>query len=151
MASPCRSTSPSTEADYDILTPTGSVPETAKEPSEHMEFCMLLTELERWAPIVEHLNNDEVAQLSEFFCQKAHDLADYPPAGIVDQQFETLERLTKLRHGPLGTRTTGVLETSPNPSVNRTIKAFIETLNATINLRLGALSGKDPLHGYKVC
>jgi len=106
-----------------------------KELSEHEGVCMHLAELERWAPIVGRLRDHEVAQMARFLRQKFRNLAKFP-AGTDEQQCEALERLTKLREGPLGTRG------------NRILKA---ALNKIIKWQLAALSSTDSFHGHKVC
>lgn len=136
MASTSRSASPSTEGEYDILTPSSSSPNTAKELSAHHKFCVDIAELERWAPTIGRLRDDEMAQMSQFFRQKTYNLAKYLPTGTGEQQFEALERLTKLRGGLLGIR------------MNRASKA---SLNMSIKLRIGALSGEVPLLDHEVC
>jgi len=157
MASTSRSASLSSEEEYDILTPSSSNPNTTKEPSEHEEFCMRppgnipnaatelsahrkfcmdLAELERWAPTVGRLRDHEMAQMSQFFRQKTYTLSKHLATGTEEQQFEALERLTKLRDGPLGIRMT---------------TASKALLNVSINLRIGALSGEVPSVDHKLC
>lgn len=120
--------------DYDILTPTGSLSDSVKKPSRHKQFCMLLAELERWAPTAGRLRDDEMKQMSQFFGQKMDNLEDYPPTGTEEQQFEALERLTKLRDGPLGIR-----------------GCSGATLDLLIDLRVRALSGKGLFQDHEVC
>jgi len=127
MASPSRSASTSTEGGYDDFTPPGSSPNTAKGSSKHEEFCTDLAELERWAPTVGRLRDHEMAQMSQFFCEKTDNLAKYLLTGTEEQQFEALERLTKLRDGPIGLRMASVS------------KAL---LNVLIQLRIDALNNK---------
>lgn len=157
MASTNRSASPSSEGEYDILTPAASIPDTTKEPSERDELCMPpvgniqntatefhahckfgrdLAKLERWVPTVGRLRYHELAQLSEFFREKTFILSQHLPTGTEEEQLHFLERLTKLRDGPLGIRLT---------------TAAKELLNVTIIRCVGALTGDVPSFDEKVC
>lgn len=157
MTSTNRSVSPSSEGEYDILTPTASIPDTIKEPSEHDELCMRpagniqntvtefqahckfgrdLAKLERWVPTVGRLRYHEIAQLYEFFREKILTLSQHLPTGTEEEQLHFLERLTKLRDGPLGIRLTTVSK---------------ELLNVTIIRCVGALTGDVPSFDETVC
>lgn len=139
MASTNRSASPSSEGGYDILTPTASIPDTAKEPSEHdvpntatgfsahRKFCRDLVELERWAPIVGSLLDHEMAkmaEMSQFFREKFFTLSRHLPTGTEEQQFESLERLTKLRQGPLAKRMNAISNALLSESILRRVRAL---------------------------
>ena len=124
MASTSRSASPSSEGDYDILTPTGTIPNAAKQTSRHEKFGVDIASLERWAPTVGRLHDHEIAQLSRLFGQKMNNLANNLPTGTEDQLFEALERLIKLRDGPLGIRMHEAMQLLLDVMIDRWIEAL---------------------------
>ena len=67
------------------------------------EYNDNLTEIERLAPAIESLRDDEDRKLSQFLHEKIFDLKQLGPTGTWEQQTRALGRLTQLRQGPLGT------------------------------------------------
>ena len=102
---------------------------TALTPPEQDSVFLILTKLEKWAPILGRLRDEQAEKLAQWLDEKIERLMAWGPIGTDDQRCHVLERLTKLQEGPLSAHTilSRAIEQQVNalcqnlPTVNRRI------------------------------
>jgi len=77
-------------------------------PIDQDKITGILDDIEKWCPLLERLRHNEFQfrRLLLFLDLKIDRLMTWGPIGTEEHQFDALERLTKLKEGPLGAATT---------------------------------------------
>ncbi len=77
-------------------------------PIDQVTITGILDDIEEWCPLLERLRHNEFQfrKLWLFLDRKIDRLMTWGPIGTDEHQFDVLERLTKLKEGPLGATTT---------------------------------------------
>lgn len=78
---------------------------TALTPAEEDDISLMLDELEKWAPILGRLRDQQVATLAKWLDEKIERLMTWGLMGTDEQRFHILDRLTKLQEGPMSEHT----------------------------------------------
>ena len=76
---------------------------TALTLAEEEDISVMLSELERWAPILGRLRKEQVGKLVALLDEKIERLMTWGLMGTEEQRFRILDRLTKLQEGPMAT------------------------------------------------